>query len=100
MGVRALWQCDRDGKMFTSKKEADLYDKMLELAELVSDVIGSNVEGLNEGQLENIGRLVAENKEQFTNAFKGKLDDLECLTQKNEEAEIKEDKVTPIAKAS
>ncbi len=92
MGVRALWQCDRDGKMFTSKKEADAYDKMLELAEVISDVVGQHIESLEERQLEEIGRLIAENKEQFASAFKGKTEDLQDVAKPKQD----EEKVTQL----
>ena len=32
MAVIAVWKCDRDGTMFADKKEAEEYDKMLELS--------------------------------------------------------------------
>ncbi len=79
MAVRALWQCDRDGKMFTSKKEADAHDQMLELAEAISNAVNENVAGLNETQLDDIGRLVARNKDLFSKAFKGKPAELAKL---------------------
>ena len=100
MGVRALWQCDRDGKMFTSKKEADAYDKMLELAEAISETLSTHVNDLNETQLEDIGRLIAENKDQFASAFKGKIDDLLDINKSVEaDGESGTDNVTQIAAA-
>ena len=33
MAVVAIWKCDRDDSMFENKKDADAYDRMLELAE-------------------------------------------------------------------
>ncbi|MCU4675417.1 YebG family protein [Catenovulum sp. 2E275] len=79
MAVRALWQCDRDGKMFTSKKDADAHDQMLELAEAIANAVNENVVGLNETQLDDIGRLIARNKDLFSKAFKGKPNELEKL---------------------
>jgi len=32
MAVVAVWKCDRDNKMFENKKDAEDYDRMLELA--------------------------------------------------------------------
>ncbi|MCV6613398.1 MAG: YebG family protein [Cellvibrionaceae bacterium] len=29
MAVVAVWKCDRDGKMFENKKDAEEHDKML-----------------------------------------------------------------------
>ena len=33
MVVVTMWKCDQDDSMFDNKKDADAYDKMLELAE-------------------------------------------------------------------
>ncbi|WP_111979074.1 YebG family protein [Algibacillus agarilyticus] len=87
MGVRALWQCDRDGKMFTSKKDADAYDKMLELAEAISTILEQNIDDLSDKQAENVGRVIAENKDIFANAFKGKVDDLQQIIKPEEDTE-------------
>lgn len=75
MAVVTLFMSDRDtSKTFTSKKEADDYDKLLELAEAVSYFLEKNVKGLDEQQSEEIGHLVARNKEIFAQAFKGKTE--------------------------
>tara|TARA_B110001454_G_scaffold27921_1_gene27271 strand:- start:3389 stop:3649 length:261 start_codon:yes stop_codon:yes gene_type:complete len=73
MAVVTLFMSDRDtSKTFTSKKEADEYDKMLELAEAVSYFVEQNIEGLNEQQVESIGLLFAHNKDKLAAALKGK----------------------------
>lgn len=75
MAVVTLFMSDRDtSKTFTSKKEADEYDKMLEFAEAVSYFVEQNIEGLEEAQIENIGLLFARHKEQLAQALKGKTD--------------------------
>jgi dsDNA-binding SOS-regulon protein len=77
MAVVTLFMSDRDtSKTFTSKKEADEYDKMLELAEAVSYFVEQNVEGLDEQQIENIGLLFAHQKDKLTLALKGKTEAL------------------------
>jgi dsDNA-binding SOS-regulon protein len=77
MAVVTLFMSDRDtSKTFTSKKEADEYDKMLELAEAVSYFVEKNVEGLNEQQVENIGLLFAHQKDKLALALKGKTEAL------------------------
>ena len=77
MAVVTLFLSDRDtSKTFTSKKEADEYDKMLELAEAVSFFVEQNIEGLDEKQVENIGLLFARQKELLAQALKGKTDAL------------------------
>lgn len=73
MAVLTLYMSDRDSeKTFTDKKEADNYDKMLELAENVSLWMEKSIQGLSEEQIEQIGLLVAENKEVLAKAIKGK----------------------------
>ncbi len=73
MAVVTLYMSDRDtSKTFTSKKEADEYDKLLELAEAVSFFIEHNVKGLDDDKCEEIGHLIANHKELFASAFKGK----------------------------
>ena len=75
MAVVTLFMSDRDtSKTFTSKKEADEYDKMLELAEAVSFFVEQNIEGLDEKQIENIGLLFAHQKDKLAQALKGKTD--------------------------
>ena len=77
MAVVTLFMSDRDtSKTFTSKKEADEYDKLLELAEAVSYFIEKNISDLSEQQTEEIGHLIARNKELFGQAFKGKSEAL------------------------
>lgn len=75
MAVVTLFMSDRDtSKTFTSKKEADDYDKLLELAEAVSYFLEKNIAGIDEQQSEEIGHLIARNKETFALAFKGKTE--------------------------
>jgi dsDNA-binding SOS-regulon protein len=79
---------DRDiSKTFTSKKEADEYDKLLELAEAVSHFMEKKIEGLSEQQVEEIGLVFARNKDLLAQAIKGKSDVL--FTSENEGAEDK-----------
>jgi dsDNA-binding SOS-regulon protein len=84
MAVVTLFMSDRDtSKTFTSKKEADEYDKMLELAEAVSYFVEQNIEGLDEKQVENIGLLFARQKDQLAQALKGKTEALFNSQQEN-----------------
>lgn len=77
MAVVTLYMSDRDtNKTFTSKKEADEYDKLLELAEAVTFFVEKKISGLTEAQGEEIGHLIARNKEVFALAFKGKAEAL------------------------
>ena len=70
MAVVTLYMSDRDtSKTFTDKKEADNYDKMLELAESVSTWVEKEIAGLNEEQIEEIGLLIARNKDKLALAM-------------------------------
>lgn len=91
MAVVTLFMSDRDtSKTFTSKKEADAYDKMLELAEGLSGFIEQNIEGLDEQQIEDLGLLLARNKDKLSAAIKGNCD---ALFREDDET------VTPISAA-
>ena len=71
MSITPMWRVDRDGSMFTDKKAAEEHDRMLELA----DGITSMLEGhftIDEKLAEEIGMLLAKNKDTLVKAFKGK----------------------------
>lgn len=90
MAVIAKWMCDRDNSMFDSKKEADAYDKMLELAGQFTDLLESHISGIDEGKAEEFGILLAKNKDLIVQACKGSPEALEDIgTDKSN--------VTPIA---
>lgn len=74
MAVIAMWKCDRDGTMFDDKKEADAYDKMLELGEVFTRLLEHVVPGIDERKAEEFGLIMARNKEQVILACKGKID--------------------------
>lgn len=88
MAVVTLFMSDRDtSKTFTSKKEADEYDKMLELAEAVSHFMENKIEGLSEQQVEEIGLVFARNKDLLAQAIKGKADVLFASADDSADAE-------------
>ena len=91
MPVIAMWTCDRDGSMFDSKKEADAYDKMLELGEHFTALLEQQVAGIDEAKAESFGLLLAKNKELIIQACKGRPEVLEELINTNA------DNVTAIA---
>ncbi len=72
MAVIAVWQCDRDGSMFQNKKDAEEYDKMLELAENITAVIDQHIMGVASEHSEAIGLLLAHNRDALARACKGK----------------------------
>lgn len=56
---------------FTSKKEADAYDKMLDCADQLAGFLGASSVTLDETQLEELGLYLASNKETVQSLFKG-----------------------------
>ncbi len=97
MAVITLFMSDRDPKKtFTDKKAADNYDKMLELAENVSLWIEKSIKGLSEEQIENIGMLIAENKDLLSKAIKGKPESL-LDSDLTDTAVVEDTKVTKIS---
>lgn len=72
MAVIAVWKCDRDGTMFADKKEAEEYDKMLELAANISHLIEQHIPKVDESMCENIGLLLAKHRDTLAKACKGK----------------------------
>ena len=97
MAVVTLYMSDRDSnKTFTDKKEADNYDKMLELAENVSLWMEKSIEGLSEQQIESIGMLVAENKDVLAKALKSRPQVL-LEDDSIEKTGVEDDKVTKIS---
>ena len=87
MAVVAMWKCDRDDSMFDNKKDADAYDKMLELAECFSEMLSSHIDNLSEQDAESIGLLLSKNKDQLITACKGKPELLLSLGEGGEEQE-------------
>ncbi len=56
---------------FTSKKEADAYDKMLDSADQLASFLSESAVTLDDQQLEELGLYLASNKETVQNLFKG-----------------------------
>ena len=84
MAVVAKWMCDRDNTMFDSKKDADAYDKMLELAEQFTALLQREVPGVDDAKAENFGILLAKNKDALVQACKGKVEALKTLSQEQD----------------
>jgi len=56
---------------FTSKKEADAYDKMLDSADQLAEFLSASSVSLDDQQLEELGLYLASNKEIVQGLFKG-----------------------------
>ena len=56
---------------FTSKKEADAYDKMLDCADQLAVFLGASSVTLDDEQLEELGLYLASNREVVQSLFKG-----------------------------
>jgi uncharacterized protein len=79
MAVVTIYMSDRDpqGQTFTDRKAADDYDKMLEIAEVISESVQQHLKGLSEEQAEEFGLFIAKNKDQFATLLKGKTSDFD-----------------------
>ena len=99
MAVIAMWKCDRDGSMFASKKDAEAYDRMLELAEGFAAVIEANFERISEEDAEAIGVLLAKHKDAVVAACKGNADALAAIgtDDADMQSEPEDSVVTPIS---
>ncbi|OEC33878.1 hypothetical protein SAMN05216600_10430 [Pseudomonas cuatrocienegasensis] len=77
MAVEVVYRSSRDlERLFMDKAEADRHDKMLELAELLTDVLHKAVPSLSEQQGEELGIYMARHREVFAKAFKNQPDAL------------------------
>jgi len=72
MAVIPMWKCDRDGSMFEDKKSADAHDKMLELAECITQLIEENISTVSDADADAIGILLAKRSDSLIKACKGK----------------------------
>ena len=67
---------------FTSKKEADAYDKMLDSADQIALFLSESPVSLDDLQLEELGLYVASNKDILQNLFKGQSFSAEVIEKK------------------
>ena len=94
MPVVAMWKCDRDNTMFENKKDADDYDKMLELAEGFSAFLLRKADGISDQDAEDIGLLLSKNKNLLIAACKGKPD---LLLDISDPEQAETSNITPLA---
>ena len=76
MAVVAVWKCDRDGSLFDTKKEAEVYDKSFELAETITLFLNQEIAGIDEQISKEIGLLLAKRRDDLLKACKGKTEAL------------------------
>lgn len=85
MAVEVVYRSSRDPeRLFMDKAEADRHDKMLELAELLSEVLQKAVPSLSDDQGEELGIYMARNRDVFAKAFKNQPDALGELGSQSE----------------
>ena len=71
MAVEIVYRSSRDPeRLFMEKAEADRHDKMLELAERLSEVLAKAVPSLSEVQAEEAGIYMARHRDVFAKAFR------------------------------
>jgi uncharacterized protein len=92
MAVIAVWKCDRDGAMFENKKDAEAHDKMLELAEGITQLLRRNIEEIDEEISREVGLVLARRSDDLAKACKGKTEALLA----DEEEEPREPNVAPL----
>lgn len=80
MAVEVVYRSSRDlERLFMDKAEADRHDRMLELAELLTETLHKAVPSLTEEQGEELGIYMARHREIFARAFKNQPDALHEL---------------------
>ena len=81
MAVEIKYVVVREGQekmAFANKKDADAYDKMLDLAGVLGEWLQQSPVGLDDVQSEALGMWLAEHKDQLSGVLKsGKLPDVE-----------------------
>ncbi len=88
MAVEIVYRSSRDPeRLFMDKAEADRHDKMLALAELVSDILRHAVPSINELQAEEAGIYMARHRDLFAKAFRNNPEILSTLLEAYEAPE-------------
>ena len=80
MAIETLYRSSRDPKtLFMEKNLADQHDKMLELAERLTDLIGGVVPQVSESDREEIAVYLAKHRDIFAKAFRNQIKALDEL---------------------
>ncbi|AOT09215.1 YebG family protein [Pseudoalteromonas luteoviolacea] len=104
MAVIVKYVVERNGverMTFTSKKEADAYDKMLDVAEALEGMLDKVDVPLSEQQVESLALEMAKYKDDFISVLKGTKPSAEKEPKKSAKKaeEDSDDKVTAIKQA-
>ncbi|KZN47999.1 YebG family protein [Pseudoalteromonas luteoviolacea] len=104
MAVVVKYVVERNGverMTFTSKKEADAYDKMLDVAEALEGMLEKVDVPLSEQQVESLALEMAKYKDDFISVLKGSKPATEKEAKKpaKKSEETNDDKVTVIKQA-
>ncbi|MEJ6473394.1 YebG family protein [Pseudoalteromonas piscicida] len=102
MAVIIKYVVERNGverMTFTSKKEADAYDKMLDVAEALEDMLTKVDVPLSEQQVESLALEIAKQKDDFVSVLKGGKVTPKASAKNKTEDEKASDKVTKIKQA-
>ena len=106
MAVIIKYVVERNGverMTFTSKKDADAYDKMLDIAESLEAILSTINVPLSEQQVESLALEMAKDKDNIINALKGTLkinDEKPAKNDNKKTAGDESDNVTKIKKVS
>ncbi|MFK3863506.1 YebG family protein [Pseudoalteromonas rhizosphaerae] len=95
MAVVVKYVVERNGverMTFTTKKEADAYDKMLDIAESLEVMLEKVDVPLSEQQIESLALEIAKSKDDFINVLKGGKEAI----QKTPTAKVKKENVASI----
>ena len=100
MPVVIQYVVERDGEAkmtFASKQQADAYDKMLDLAEMMQEIIGRS-DLLGEAQTEALSLYLAQQKDELLLALQGKTKAVKKSKEEQVvEPEQSEDDAEPVA---
>ncbi|MCG7560464.1 YebG family protein [Pseudoalteromonas sp. McH1-42] len=103
MAVIVKYVVERNGverMTFTSKKEADAYDKMLDVAEALEGMLEKVDVPLSEQQVESLALEIAKQKDDFMAILKGgKVSTKKDTEEKSANKKGDDDKVTAIKQA-
>ncbi|BBN81004.1 2-hydroxyacid dehydrogenase [Pseudoalteromonas sp. A25] len=102
MAVIVKYVVERNGverMTFTSKKEADAYDKMLDVAESLEQMLTKVDVPLSEQQVESLALEIAKQKDDFLAVLKGAKPAAKQVAVKKEKPTADTDKVAKLKEA-